>query len=428
MATTNGPVGDGCFVTHLECSETGEHNPSGVAAGVSATGAPLLVRYDLDAISRAVSKRALATRSADLWRYREFLPYPDASHVVSLGEQMTPLIALPRTCRRLGGGDIIVKDEGRLPSGSFKARGMALAVTMARAFGVERIAMPTAGNAGGAAAAYAARAGMECFVFTPADTPEVTIREIGLLGARVFRVDGIISDCNAVVAGGMGTMGWYDMTTLREPYRIEGKKTMGLELAEQLDWSLPDAIFYPTGGGTGLIGMWKAFKELAAIGWLECGLPRMVAVQSTGCGPIVKAFETGAREVAEPWADVRTEIHGVRVPKPLGDRLILDTLYESKGFAEAVSDADAAEVRERTATEDGVHLCPEGAACLAAYTQALEAGKIGREAKVVVFNSASGLKSPMPPVETRLDTEAPIDYAGLETGAINPVGNSQDSE
>lgn len=389
----------GCFLTHLECSATGASAPADRLQGVSEAGAPYLVRYDLTAIGRALDPGLLATRAEDMWRYRELLPYPDAGAVVSLGEPWTPLVAIPETVKSFGGGLALVKDEGRLPTGSFKARGLAMAVSMAKVFDVERIAMPSAGNAGAALAAYAARAGIKAWVYVPDDAPEVTVEEAALHGAVVRRVDGLIDACGRAVAEATPAMGWFDMSTLKEPYRIEGKKTMGLELAEQFDWRLPDAIFYPTGGGTGLIGMWKAFQELRELGWLKGPLPRMVAVQSTGCGPVVAAFEAGLREVAEPWGDVDTQVHGVRVRKPFGDRLIMQAIYESDGFAIAVEDREVAGMRTLCAHEDGLHLCPEGAACLAAYARALGDGRIDADARVVIFNSASGLKSPMPPVD-----------------------------
>jgi threonine synthase len=301
-----------------------------------------------------------------------------------------------------------------LPTGSFKARGMALAIAMAKTFGVRRVAAPTAGNAGAAAAAYAAAAGMEAFVFTPEDTPEATVREIAFHGARLYRVNGLINQCARIVREGTPTMGWHDLSTLEEPYRIEGKKTMGLELAEQLGWQLPDLIYYPTGGGTGFIGMWKAFAELEAMGWIGAARPRMVAVQSPGCGPIVRAFAAGLDHVAEPWAPVETGIHGVRVPRPLGDRLIMRVIYESNGFASDASDEAAEQARAEIARDDGVHLCPEGALCYAAWKDDLASGRVDRDEQVVIFNTANGLKSPMPattgPV---LDCTKPVDYGRL---------------
>ena len=407
------PESAACFLTHLECSQTGEHHPAGVLHGLSRAGAPLLARYDLGALAAAVDKDTISRRPPDMWRYREFLPLGPGVPPVSLGENMTPLIPLPKTGKRLGGGDIIVKDEGRLPTGSFKGRGMAVAVSMAKSLGVTRIAIPTAGNAGAGLAAYASRAGIEAFVFTPADTPDVTASEIAFHGAKAWRVDGLVGDCAKIVADGTEEMGWFDLTTLKEPYRVEGKKTMGLEIAEQLGWRLPDFIFFPTGGGVCLIAMWKVFQELNEIGWIDGPMPRMVAVQSTGCAPIVKAFEAGEREVKEPWADVTTEIHGVRVPNPLGGRLVLDVLYESGGFATAVDDDAVVRARARVCAEEGLHLCPEGAACVVALEKELASGRVGANDRVIVFNTASGLKSPMPPMTRRLETTGPVDYSKL---------------
>ncbi len=386
-----------CFVRHLECSRTSAVHDGAPPYGVSVANAPLLVRYDLDGVAAAVDKSSLAARPWNLWRYREFLPYEDPAHIVSLGEQVTPLVGLPAMAAYLGGGVLSAKDEGRLPTGTFKARGMAIAITMLKSFGVSDVAVPTAGNAGSAMAAYGARAGMRSSVFVPADAPAETIREAELHGAIVHEVDGLIDVCAEAMVQIMPADGWFDLSTLKEPYRIEGKKTMGLELAEQGKWTLPDVIFYPTGGGTGLIGMWKAFQELRQLGWLAGPLPRMVAVQSTGCGPIVEAFDKGFEEVKHPWQDVDTQVHGVRVRKAFGDRLILSALYQSEGFAVAVSDRQVAEMRTEAGRRDGVHLCPEGAACLAAYSQSLTDGRVSKTDKVVIFNSASGLKSPLPP-------------------------------
>ena len=403
---------NGSFVTHLECSRTGEHYPAGVLHGLSRAGAPLMVRYDLEALGDKLTKAALAARPPDMWRYREFLPLGPEIEPVSLGETMTPLIPLPTVEKRLGCAKILVKDEGRLPTGSFKGRGMAVAVSMAKSLGVTRIATPTAGNAGAGLAAYATRAGIESFVFTPADTPEITASEIAFHGARAWRVDGLVGDCAKIVADGAEEMGWFDLTTLKEPYRVEGKKTMGLELAEQFGWSLPEVIFFPTGGGVCVIAMWKVFNELKEIGWLNSPLPRMVAVQSTGCGPIVKAFEAGEREV-EIWENVTTEIHGVRVPNPFGGGLVLNVLYESNGFGTLVDDNTVNETRARVCAEEGLHMCPEGAACLVALGMERRTGRVGPDDRVVVFNSASGLKYPMPPMTQFLKNGQDVNYSTL---------------
>lgn len=387
------------YVTHLECSETGERHADDRLHGLSHAGKPLLVRYDLAAVAGAVTKRDLVDRPADMWRYRELLPLSAGDPVVSLGEAMTPLIRLPGPDAR--GGACFFKDEGRLPTGSFKARGMALAVTMAKRFGRTRIAVPTAGNAGAAAAAYGARAGLEVFVFAPEDTPAVTLHEIAYHGATLHQVDGLINRCAERLRERTAAMGWHDLSTLAEPYRIEGKKTMGLELAEQLDWTLPDVIYYPTGGGTGFIGMWKGFAELEALGWIGAQRPRMVAVQTTGCAPIVKAFEDGLDHVPVPWHRVETEVHGVRVPKPLGDRLILRVIRESAGFARAVSDQAAHDARAILARQHGIHVCPEGGICYAAWQADVRSGRVASDERVVLFNTASGLKSPMPSATAR---------------------------
>ena len=400
------------FVTHLECSLTGERYAADRLQGLSKAGRPLLVRYDLAAAGKALTREMLKQREPDFWRYRELLPVRKREHVISLGETMTPLIALGKSAKQLGAGEILVKDEGRLPTGSFKARGLAVAICMAKELGVSRVAMPTNGNAGAAMAAYASRADMESFVFCPEDTPEVNVREIALQGARVWRVNGLINDCGKIVGEGKQAMGWFDLSTLKEPYRIEGKKTMGLELAEQLGWELPDAIFYPTGGGTGLIGMWKAFAEMEALGWIGKKRPKMIAVQATGCAPIVKAFEEGV-EHAPVWPNAHTIASGIRVPVAVGDFLILRAVRESGGFALAVEDEAIDAARTEVARSEGLLLCPEGAATYAAFKQSLAAGRIARDARVILYNCGAGLKYPMPPADQRLDRHKPIDYAGL---------------
>jgi threonine synthase len=401
------------FVSHLECSATGKHHPPDRVHGLSDNGKPLLVRYELSALAANVERSELTHRPSDMWKYREFLPVRSAASIVSLGESWTPLVQLHGAETR-GAGAVLVKEEGRLPTGSFKARGLALAVSMAKELGLTRLAMPTNGNAGAALAAYGSRAGIETFVFCPEDTPEVNVREIAAQGASVWRVNGLITDCGRVVAEGKDEMGWFDVSTLKEPYRIEGKKTMGLELAEQLGWTTPDVIFYPTGGGTGLIGMWKAFRELVAIGWLAEPLPRMVAVQSTGCAPIVRAWEDGA-DHAQYWDDARTIASGIRVPAAIGDFLILEAIRESNGFAVAVPDQDIAAAQYEVPRKEGLLLCPEGAATYAAYRRSLKEGRISREDRVVLFNCGNGLKYPMPPVENRLDRHQPIDWDVLST-------------
>jgi len=401
------------FVTHLECSLTGERYPADTLQNLSKAGRPLLVRYDLDGVRRALPRETLAGRPPSLWRYRELLPVRHQENVVSLGEVMTPLIPLPRIAARLTkGGEILVKDEGRLPTGSFKARGLALAVSMAKELRVATMAMPTNGNAGAAMAAYCSRAGIKSYVFCPDDTPAVNIREIAMQGAAVFLVDGLIDDCGKLVAQGEQEVGWFNCSTLREPYRIEGKKTMGIELAEQLDWQLPDVIFYPTGGGTGIIGMWKAFAELEAIGWLGHNRPRMVVVQASGCAPMVKAWEEGA-EHAPRWENAHTFAAGIRVPQAVGDFLILRAVRESGGFAVAVTDDAIAGAWREVATEEGLLLCPETAATYAAYKQALADGRVRPDERVVLFNCASGLKYPMPEAGKRLRLGGAVDWRQL---------------
>ena len=396
------------FVSHLECSMTGERYEADQPHGLSRVGRPLLVRYDLAAIRAALPRALVEARPTDLWRWRELLPVRDAANIVSLGEVETPLVPIAKS----GGAHVIVKDEGRLPTGSFKARGLVMAVSMAKALGVTRIAIPTNGNAGAALAAYASRCGIETIVLCPDDTPEINVREIALQGARVYRVNGLIDDCGAIVGKGAAEGRWFDFSTLKEPYRIEGKKTMGLELAAQFGWELPDAIFYPTGGGTGLIGMWKAFAELEALGWIGAKRPRMFAVQASGCAPIVKAFDDGV-EHAERWEGAHTIASGIRVPRAVGDFLILRAVRESGGIAMAVDDEATLAAVEDCAREDGLLLCPEGGATLAAYRQALARKLVTKDDRVVLFNCATGLKYPMPDRARTLDRHSDIDLAGL---------------
>ncbi|MBT8147889.1 MAG: threonine synthase [Gammaproteobacteria bacterium] len=402
------------FVTHLECGYTGKVYPADTLHGLSEAGKPLLVRYDLEAVADALSKQKLRDRLPEFWRYRELLPVRKSENVVRLGEVMTPLLPAQRLRSELGCGEILIKDEGRLPTGSFKARGLALAVSMAKELGVTRMAMPTNGNAGAALAAYCSAADIESFVFCPEDTPQVNIDEIAYLGAHTFLANGLINDCGRIVGEGKDAMGWFDTSTLKEPYRIEGKKTMGLELAEQLGWEVPDVILYPTGGGTGLIGMWKAFAELEAIGWIGSKRPRMVAVQAEGCAPIVKAYEEGARH-AELWQGAATVAAGIRVPVAVGDFLILDAVRESDGFAVAVSDEAIMEAQQQCAREQGILLCPEGAATLAALKQELDSGRIGRNERAVLFNCATGLKYPMTGKVGNIDLGQPVDYQWIKS-------------
>jgi len=395
------------YATHLECSVGHDRYDIRELQGLSAAGKPLLARYDLEALRREVRREEIARRPPNLWRWHELLPLEDPAWIVSLGEVETPLIALSHSPRPAGFRPPMVKDEARLPTGSFKARGLAVAVSMAKALGARRLAIPTNGNAGAAMAAYAARAGLEAFCFCPDDTPEINLSEIALQGAAVWRVNGLINDCARLVESGKAKFGWFDMSTLKEPYRIEGKKTMGLELAAQTDWQLPDVVFYPTGGGTGLIGMWKAWAELTALGWISPPLPRLVAVQATGCAPIVRAFDSGA-SAATAWENARTIAAGIRVPAALGDFLILEALRESGGFALAVSDSAIEAARQQVGLRDGLLLSPEGAATYAAYLEAAAGGRLRASDHVVLFNCASGLKYPMPAVTARMDVRAPF--------------------
>ena len=401
------------YVLHLECSKTGKIYPADQIHNLSDDGMPLLVRYDLKKIKQELSKDSWCIESAPgFWRYQTLLPVSKAASKISLGEVVTPLIPLKESINMLGGkpGNIIVKDEGRLPTGSFKARGLALAVSMAHQFGLNHLAIPTNGNAGAALAAYARQANIKATVFCPDDTPLVNVQEIQLQGADTYLVNGLINDCGKIVLDGREKAGWFDVSTLKEPYRIEGKKTMGFELAEQMDWTLPDAIFYPTGGGTGLIGMWKAFAELKELGWLTGNLPKMIAIQSTGCAPIVDAFNKGI-DHAPLWENAQTIASGIRVPAAIGDFLILDAIRRSNGCALAVEDEHIINTRDMVAKKDGLLLCPEGAATAAGYQIALEKKIINEDEKVVLFNCASGLKYPMPDANQTIDKNSSIKYS-----------------
>ena len=400
------------YISHLECSKTGDIYSASEVHNLSKDGMPLLARYDLEKLKAEKDKNSWYEKLAPgFWRYQALLPVSNPASQISLGEVLTPLIPLQASALMLGGrkGNIIVKDEGRLPTGSFKARGLALAVSMAHQFGLNHLAIPTNGNAGAAMAAYAKQANLKATVFCPDDTPTVNVQEIQLQGADTFLVNGLINDCGVIVFEGKEKTGWFDVSTLKEPYRIEGKKTMGFELAEQMNWELPDAIFYPTGGGTGLIGMWKAFAELKALGWLKCKLPKMIAIQSSGCAPIVNAFNKGL-DHAPLWENANTVASGIRVPAAIGDFLILDALKESNGYALAVDDEHIINVRDLVSQEDGLLLCPEGAATAAGYQLAIEKKIISPDEKVMLFNCATGLKYPMPPATKSIDKNAPIDF------------------
>jgi threonine synthase len=453
------------FVTHLESAIDGTVLPADRLQTLH-QDRPLWVRYDLDAVARSLTKEMLRDRPLDMWRYRELLPVPFDLPPVSLGEGQTPLLTCPRLASRVGLEHLWIKDESHLPTGSFKSRGLAMAITMARRFGVNRVALPSAGNAGGAAAAYAARAGMEAYVFMPQDTPVVNVYECHLAGAKTFLVNGLITDCGRIVREGKPRLDWFDLSTLKEPYRIEGKKTMGLELAEQFDWDLPDVILYPTGGGTGLIGMWKAFQELAALGWLTSAVPspklagepdgvksepigsgfqsnektphpnllpdgvrdpkdgagrrnkikfpRMVSVQSTGCAPIATTFAAGAR-FAEPFPNAATMASGIRVPAAVGDFMILDAVRESGGTALAVEECRIREWMRLVASSDGIAICPETAACIGALEQLTQSGWIRPDERVVVFNTGAAQKyvEALACEVPRLDIRQPIDWDWL---------------
>jgi len=379
-------------VTHLECAACGlSHEAQRLHNLCRECGKPLLVRYDLKQAARSLTKESLKGRRSDLWRYREVLPVENDKNIVSLGEGWTPLLRAERLGNELGLDALFIKDESQNPTQSFKARGMAAAVSMAKELRVQKLAVPSAGNAAGALAAYAACAGMECHIFMPRDTPRANVVECEQTGAHVTLLDGLITDCGAEVARRKDAEGWFDVSTLKEPYRVEGKKTLGYELAEQCDWQLPDVIIYPTGGGTGLIGMWKAFEEMEQMGWIDAKRPRMVTVQASGCAPIVRAFVEGKR-FADEFANASTVASGLRVPRAIGDFLIIDALRESGGTAVAVSDEELlAAVREIGALE-GVFCAPEGAACLPALRKLLADGTVKAEEQIVLFNTGAGVK------------------------------------
>lgn len=379
-------------VTHLECGLCGlRHEARRLHNLCTNCAKPLLARYDLGQAARTLTKESLPARRADLWRYREVLPVELDENVVSLGEGWTPLIHAQRLGEQLGISELYIKDESQNPTQSFKARGMAAAISMAKELGAKKLAVPSAGNAGGALAAYAAKAGLEAFIFMPKDTPRANVVECEQTGAHVTLMDGLITDCGAEIGRRKEAEGWFDVSTLKEPYRVEGKKTLGYELAEQLNWELPDVIIYPTGGGTGLIGMWKAFDEMEQMGWIGSKRPRMVTVQAAGCAPIVRAFAAGER-FADEFPNAATTASGLRVPKAVGDFLILDAIRASGGTALAVTDEELiAATREIGATE-GIFCAPEGAACLPALRQLMKSGAVTGDERVVLFNTGSGVK------------------------------------
>ncbi|HVA36085.1 MAG TPA: threonine synthase [Candidatus Dormibacteraeota bacterium] len=382
--------------TRLTCPKCAAAYDPNLVQNLCACGSPLLVEYDLERAAAVLTKALLRDRDATMWRYRELLPLRDPENAVMLGEAMTPVIPLTRLGGRCGLSRLAVKDEGTLPTGSFKARGAAVGISRARELGITTVAMPTNGNAGGAWSAYAARAGMEAVVVMPATAPTINRLECAMYGARLALVDGLISDAGKIVGAAVKEHGWFDASTLKEPYRIEGKKTMGLEIAEQYGWEPPEVILYPAGGGVGLIGIDKALRELAAMGWIGERMPRMVAVQAAGCAPIVRAFEEGRRE-STFWENARTVAFGITVPKALGDFLVLDALYATGGTAVAVGDAEILDWQHRTAEADGVLLCPEGAATVAAAAKLRESGWIREGERVLAINTGSGLKYPDAP-------------------------------
>jgi threonine synthase len=379
------------YVTHLECSKTGKTYEPNKLYNLSEAGKPLLVRYDLKKASRTLTKQSLRDRVPSLWRYREVLPVVNDEKIVSLGEGWTPLLRARRLGAQLGLSQLFIKDEGPNPTGSFKARGQAVAISMAKELGVKKVAIPTAGNAGGAMAAYAAAAGMEAYVFMPRDTPAANRIECMELGARVTLIDGLITDCGAEIARRKEAEGWFDVSTLKEPYRVEGKKTMGYELAEQFNWELPDVILYPTGGGTGLVGMWKAFNEMEEMGWIGSKRPRMFSVQAAGCAPIVRAFDNGWDEAPE-FEDAHTVASGLRVPRAIGDFIMLDILRQSGGGAVAVTDEEMIADTRVIGAAEGLFCAPEGAACFSGLKKLLTSGQVSPSDRIVLFNTGAGVK------------------------------------
>ncbi|WP_018924995.1 threonine synthase [Salsuginibacillus kocurii] len=381
------------YVSHLYCSACEKTYESTKPQQLCTCGAPLLVQYDLESLKQSFRKEDLVNRSNDLWRYHELLPVLSEEHVVSLGEGMTPLLSMPRLSEELDIEQVYMKDEGMIPTGSFKARGSAVGVSKAKELGIQTLAMPTNGNAGAAWSLYAARAGIESTIVMPVDAPKITRNECAMAGAHLYLVNGLISDAGKMVGEYVKESGAFDASTLKEPYRIEGKKTMGIEIAEQLNWEMPDVIVYPTGGGVGIIGIYKALNELKELGWIEGSLPKLVAVQSTGCAPIVKAWENGERH-SEYWEDADTMAFGINVPKAIGDFLVLDAVYETEGWAIAIEDEAIAEEQQAIAKSEGAFVCPEGGAAFAAIRRLRNAGRIKRNERVVALNTGAGIKYP----------------------------------
>jgi threonine synthase len=378
-------------VTNLECSVCSKTYEAGKTWNLCECGGPLLVRYDLEQLRESWSRDCLSTAPTSMWRYAPALPVKHEASIITLGEGMTPILPARRTGARIGAAELLIKDEGLNPTGSFKARGLSCAVSMCVELGLKRLAIPSAGNAASALAAYAAAAGIEANIFMPQDVPQANFIECMSYGAKVTLVNGLISDCGRIVGERKQAEGWYEISTLKEPYRIEGKKTMGYEVAEQMGWELPDAIFYPTGGGVGMIGMWKAFAEMEAMGWIGPKRPKMIAVQAEGCQPIVRALNEG-QEVSRFWDGAATVAAGLRVPKPLGDRLTLKAVRESGGTAIAVSDEALVDAGIRLASEEGIFAAPEGAACVAAAERLIAEGFLKKSDRMVIYNTGSGLK------------------------------------
>ncbi len=378
-------------ITHLECSVCGKTHQAGLAHNLCSCGGPLLVRYDLDKLRQSWNREWIASGPTTMWRYAPVLPVSKPGSIVSLGEGMTPLIRTDRLGKQLGARELWVKDEGINPTGSFKARGLSCAISMCHELGIRKVAIPSAGNAASAMAAYAAAAGMEAHIFMPRDVPQANYIECKAFGAHVTLVNGLISDCGRIVGERKDAEGWFDVSTLKEPYRIEGKKTMGYELAEQFRWELPEAVFYPAGGGVGLIGMWKAFAEMEALGWIGNQRPKMIVVQAAGCAPVVRAFERGESRT-EFWANAHTAASGLRVPKPLGDVLMLDAVRNSGGTAIAVTDEEMLDAGLELGATEGIFAAPEGAACVAALRTLLGNGFLKADERIVLYNTGAGLK------------------------------------
>jgi threonine synthase len=403
------------FVSHVECTVCGQRHEAGRLLTVCTTcGQMLAVRYDLERAARAVTKDALRQRPPGMYRFRELLPLDADEEPVTLGEGGTPLLALPRLAAHLGLRHLWAKDEGQNPTGSFKARGLGMAITKARTLGVAGVMIPSAGNAGGAAAVYGARAGLPVAVVVPRGTPDAAVAEAALAGAHVFTVDGSIATAGKLIAGVAPHLGWFDLATLKEPYRLEGKKTMGLELAEQLAWDTPDVLLYPTGGGTGLVGIWKAYEELAAMGWIKAAQPAFVAVQAAGCAPVVKAWREGA-ETTSPWEDPVTHAAGLRVPGPFAGRQMLQILRATGGHGRAVSEEEIVDAQRLLARVEGIWTAPEAAAALAALVQMRDAGQVAADTRIVMVLTGCGLKYPAPPLPT------PVHLAGEAAAVLAQV-------